>query len=241
VPAAFFAYPGKPSLVVPADAEVHVLAHPHEDLVAALESLAGALGAPREAAIPERGEKPRLASGKFEPLAFASTLAVLLPEQCIVAEEAVTSGRGLFPPTFAAAPHDWLQITGGAIGHGLPCATGAAVAAPDRKVVCLQADGGGMYSLQALWTQARERLDVVTVIFANRMYKILQGELVAVGARPGDASRDLFDLSRPTLDWMHLARGMGVDGVRVDSMETFADAFRAACATRGPFLIELVI
>ncbi len=241
VPAAFFAYPGKPSLVVPANAEVHVLAHAHEDLVAALERLADALGAARDAAIPGHGEKPRVASGKFEPLAFASTLAALLPEKCIVAEEAVTSGRGLFPPTFAAAPHDWLQITGGAIGHGLPCATGAAVAAPDRKVVCLQADGGGMYSLQALWTQARERLDVVNVIFANRMYKILQGELVAVGARPGNASRDLFDLSRPTLDWVELARGMGVEGARVDSMEAFADTFRAACAVRGPFLIELVI
>ena len=241
VPAAFFAYPGKPSLVVPANAAIHVLAHPHEDLVAALESLAEALGAPRAAAIRGEGERPRTAAGRFEPLAFASTLAALLPEECIVAEEAVTSGRGLFPPTFAAAPHDWLQITGGAIGHGLPCATGAALAAPDRKVVCLQADGGGMYSLQALWTQARERLDVVNVIFANRMYKILQGELVAVGAKPGNASRDLFDLSRPAIDWVHLARGMGVEGARVDTMEAFADAFRAACAVRGPFLIELVI
>jgi acetolactate synthase-1/2/3 large subunit len=156
-------------------------------------------------------------------------------------EEGVTSGRGLFPPTFAAAPHEWLQITGGAIGQGLPCATGAAVAVPERKVVCLQADGGGMYSLQALWTQAREGLDVVNVIFANRMYKILQGELVAVGAQPGRASRDLFDLTRPTLDWLQLARGMGVEGARVDTLEAFADVFRAACARRGPFLIELVI
>ena len=241
VPAAFFAYPGKPSLVIPAGAEVHVLAHPHEDLVAALESLADAIGAPRDVAIAQPDEKPRVASGKFEPGPFASTLAALLPDQCIVVEEAVTSGRGLFPPTFAAAPHDWLQITGGAIGQGFPCATGAAVAAPDRKVVCLQADGGGMYSLQALWTQAREKLDVVNVVFANRMYKILQGELVAVGAQPGKASRDLFDLTRPTLDWIHLANGMGVEGVRVDTLDAFAAAFRTACARRGPFLIELVI
>ncbi len=240
-PAAFFAYPGKPSLLVPADAQVHVLAHPHEDLVAALEDLADALGAPRDAAIPEVGEKPHVVPGRFDPAAFAMTLAALLPEQCIVAEDAVTSGRGLFPPTFAAAPHDWLQVTGGAIGQGLPCATGAAVAAPGRKVVCLQADGGGMYSLQALWTQAREKLDVVNVIFANRMYKILQGELVAVGAQPGNASRDLFDLTRPTIDWVLLAKGMGVEGVRVETLEGFADAFRAACSCRGPFLIEMVI
>ena len=240
-PAAFFAYPGKPSLVIPANAQAHVLAHPHEDLVAALESLGDALGAPRVAAIPLQGEAPRVVPGKFDPLAFATTFAALIPEHCVVVEEGVTSGRGLFPPTFAAAPHEWLQITGGAIGQGFPCATGAAVAAPDRKVVCLQADGGGMYSLQALWTQAREKLDVVNVVFANRMYKILQGELIAVGAQPGKASRDLFDLTRPTLDWVLLAKGMGVEGARVDTLETFADTFKAACSRRGPFLIELVI
>src|SRR5260221_5302579 len=241
VPAAFFAYPDKPSLVVPAGAQVHVLAHAHEDLVGALEGLAEALGAPRSPPLAERREAPRLATGAFEPGAFASTLAALLPEQCIVAEEALTSGRGLFPPTFRAAPHDWLQVTGGAIGHGLPCATGAALAAPGRKVVCLQADVGGMYSLQALWTQAREKLDVVNVIFANRAYRILQGELVAVGATPGNASRELFDLTRPALDWVRLAHGMGVEAVRIDTLEAFADAFRAACARSGPFVIELVI
>ena len=195
----------------------------------------------REAAIPREGEAPRVVPGKFEPIAFATTFAALIPEGCVVVEEGVTSGRALFPPTFAAAPHDWLQITGGAIGHGLPCATGAAVAARGRKVACLQADGGGMYSLQALWTQAREKLDVVNVIFANRMYKILQGELVAVGAQPGNASRELFDLTRPTLDWVRLANGMGVEAARVDTLEAFADVFRAACGRAGPFLIELVI
>ncbi len=240
-PAAFFAYPGKPSLVIPANAQVHVLAHPYEDLVAALESLADALGAPRDVAIPQPGDKPRIVPGKFDPVAFATTFAALIPEHCVVVEDGVTSGRALFPPTFAAAPHDWLQITGGAIGLGFPCATGAAVAAPDRKVICLQADGGGMYALQALWTQAREKLDVVNVVFANRMYKILQGELIAVGAQPGKASRDLFDLTRPTLDWVKLANGMGVEAARVETLEAFADVFRAACARRGPFLVELVI
>ncbi|HYC36956.1 MAG TPA: acetolactate synthase large subunit [Usitatibacter sp.] len=239
-PVAFFAYPGKPSLVAPPDASYHVLATAEQDGVAALEALAQALGAPRAPALAQLA-RPVRARGKFTPEAFGATLASVLPEDAIVVEEAVTSGRQLFPPTFAAAPHDWLQITGGAIGYGFPCATGAAVAAPNRKVVCLQADGGGMYSLQALWTQAREKLDVVNVVFANRMYRILQGELAAVGAKPGRASADLFDLSRPTLDWVKLAAGMGVEGAAVDTMEAFADVFDAACSRRGPFLIELVI
>jgi len=185
--------------------------------------------------------KPQIVSGKFEPAAFAHTLAALLPENCIVADDAVTSGRAVFAPTFAAAPHDWLQITGGAIGHAFPCATGAAIAAPGRKVVCLQADGAGMYSLQSLWTQAREKLDVVNIVFANRIYKILQGELMAVGAQPGPASNELFDLARPTLDWVKLAEGMGVEATRVENLEGFADAFKAASSRRGPFLIEFRI
>jgi len=153
----------------------------------------------------------------------------------------VTSGRALFPLTWAGAPHDWIQITGGAIGHAFPAATGAALAAPGRKVICLQADGAGMYSLQALWTQARENLDVVNVVFANRRYAILQGELAAVGAQPGPASKELFDLSRPSLDWVKLAGGMGVEAARVETLEGFADTFRSACARRGPFLIEFAI
>jgi acetolactate synthase-1/2/3 large subunit len=161
-----------------------------------------------------------------------------MPENAVVVEDAVTAGRGLFPLTFGAAPHDWLQITGGSIGFAFPAATGAAVGAPGRKVVCLQADGGGMYSLQALWTQAREKLDVVNVVFANGRYAILQGELAAVGAKPGPASTELFDITRPAIDWVQLANGMGVDAMRVDSLETFADAFKAACARAGPFLIE---
>ena len=240
-PMAFFAYPGKPGLVAPADARYHVLARPEDDGVEALESLASALGAVAAVRVAPPGPAPAVASGAFTPEGFGSTFAALLPEGAIVVEEAVTSGRQLFPPTFQAAPHDWLQITGGAIGQGLPCATGAAAAAPGHKVVCLEADGSGMYSLQALWTQAREQLDVVTVVFANRAYRILQGELTAVGAQPGPASRDLFDISRPQLDWVSLARGMGVEGARVDTLEGFAREFTAACATRGPRLIEFVI
>ena len=237
VPVGFFAYPGKPSLMAPTDSITHVLARPEQDIVQALNALADELDAPVSVPIPE-GPPAQPARGPFKPDTFAHTLAALLPEDCIVTEDAVTSGRQLYTPTFSAAPHDWLQLTGGAIGFAFPCATGAALACPDRKVVCLQADGGGMYALQALWTQARERLDVINIVFANRVYRILHGELKAVGAEPGPASNELFDLARPELNWVKLANGMGVEGTRVSTLEDFADRFRAACGQRGPFLIE---
>lgn len=240
-PVGFFAYPGKPGRLWPDECRLQVLAREDEDVVAALEALADELDAPKSGAVAEAGPEPVIVRGPFKPEGFGSTLAALLPEQAIVAEDAVTSGRALFPPTWRAAPHDWIQITGGAIGHAFPAATGAAIVCPDRKVVCLQADGAGMYSLQALWTQARENLDVVNVVFANRRYAILQGELAAVGAQPGKASKELFDLSRPEIRWTRLAEGMGVEAVRVESLEAFADAFTAACARRGPFLIEFLI
>ena len=240
-PVGFFAYPGKPSLMTPQDCEITVLARPEQDAVAALQWLADEIGAPHVVPIKEAGPKPRIVRGPFEPEAFGMTLAALLPENAIVADDAVTSGRALFPVTFNAAPHDWIQSTGGAIGHAFPCATGAAVACPDRKVVCLQADGAGMYSLQALWTQARERLDVANVVFANRVYKILFGELRSEDAEPGRASNNLFDLGHPELDWVSLAKGMGVEAVCVETLEGFADTFRAACGRRGPFLIEFRI
>jgi acetolactate synthase-1/2/3 large subunit len=244
-PMAFFAYPGKPSLVYPADAKVYTLARENEDVVHALEAVAdefkGSNGddgvVPGAATVAARNP----VSGPFDPVAFAHTFASLIPGNSIIMEEAVTSGRALFAPTFEAAPHDWLQITGGAIGQGLPTATGAAIASPDRKVICLEADGSGMYSLQALWTQAREKADVVNVIFANGTYKILQGELKSVGAQPGPASEELFDLGRPDLEWTKLAEGMGVEAVRVDDMARFADVFGSACSRRGPFLIEFRI
>jgi acetolactate synthase-1/2/3 large subunit len=240
-PVGFFAYPGKPSTLWPRECTVHVLARPEQDIVGALDALADELGAPSMVPMSEPGAAPEARRGPFNPEAFGHTLAALLPEQAIVAEDAVTSGRALFPLTFTAAPHDWMQVTGGAIGHAFPSATGAAVACPQRKVVCLQADGAGMYSLQALWTQARERLDVVNVVFANRRYAILQGELAAVGATPGPASHELFDLARPEIRWTRLAEGMGVEAVRVETLEAFADVFRSACARRGPFLIEFLI
>jgi acetolactate synthase-1/2/3 large subunit len=240
-PVGFFAYPGKPSTLWPEDCAVHMLASGEQDIAGALEALADELGAAQSVPLNERVAQPELHGGPFKPEAFGLTLAALLPENAVVAEDAVTSGRALFPLTWGAAPHDWIQITGGAIGHAFPAATGAAIACPDRKVVCLQADGAGMYSLQALWTQAREKLDVINVVFANRRYAILQGELAAVGAQPGPASNALFDLSRPEIRWTKLAEGMGVEAARVETLEAFADVFSAARSRRGPFLIEFSI
>ena len=173
--------------------------------------------------------------------AFARTLAALLPENAVVVDESVSYGRDLFAVTEAAAPHDWLQITGGAIGCGMPLATGAAVAAPGRRVVNLQADGSAMYTVQALWTQAREKLDVTTVILSNRAYAILLGEYRGVGANPGRTAMDMMSLRDPDLDWVQLAGSMGVEGAKAETIDRFADLFAQANSRPGPFLIELVV
>ena len=169
-------------------------------------------------------------------------IAHYLPEDAIVADEAITSGLPYFHYTATAAPHDYLNVTGGAIGCMTPVGTGAAIACPDRKVVCLEGDGSAMYTLQSLWTQARERLDVTTVIYANRSYAILNIESARVGvANPGLRAQSLFDLHDPTLDWVKLAEGMGVEAARAETTERFADLFASAMKTRGPRLIEAVI
>ncbi len=236
-PVGFFAYPGKPGRLYPPDAQVHVLTRPEQDGGAALAALADLLGAPQVAA--PREARPEAASGAITPESFARSLAALLPEQAVVVDESITFGRALFPDTHAAAPHDWLQLTGGAIGDGLPLATGAAVGAPGRRVVTLQADGSALYTVQALWTQARERLDVTTVVFANRKYAILLHELAAVGANPGRTALDLLDLANPAIDWVRLSEGLGVPAARATTMAQFNDLFAQSCATPGPFLIEL--
>ncbi len=240
-PAAFFGYPDKRSELWDPAAELLVLTRPEQDPIDALARLADALGAPEAAAPAELAPTTATPDGAFSSLKFGQLLARRLPEQAIVAEDAVTSGRELFAPTFAAAPHDWLQITGGAIGLGLPMATGAAVAAPRRKVVCLQADGSGMYSLQALWTQARERLNVLTVVFSNRRYRILQGELQAVGAAAGPTTDALFSLGDPALDWVRLAEGMGVEAARASNFEELDRLLLGLMPKAGPALIEFVI
>ena len=166
-------------------------------------------------------------------------LAALLPENAIVVDESVSFGRAFFNSHAAAPPHDWLHMTGGAIGGGMPMATGAAIGAPGRRVINLQADGSAMYTLQALWTQAREKLDVTTVLLSNRKYAILLGELANVGANPGRIALDMMDLGNPDLDWVKLAQGMGVEAAQATSVKEFADLFAQANHARGPFLIEL--
>jgi acetolactate synthase-1/2/3 large subunit len=165
-----------------------------------------------------------------------------LPEQAILADESLSSGFPHYGLTASAAPHDFLNLTGGAIGSMMAVSTGAGIACPDRKVVTLQGDGSAMYILQSLWTQARENVDVVTVIYANRGYKILSNELKRVGASgEGARAASMFDLENPSLDWVALATGMGVDAVRVESRGSFEDAFAAAMQHRGPKVIEAVI
>ena len=237
-PVAFFAYPGKPGRLAPRDAAVHVLARPEQDVEGALATLAEELGAP-EIAPPDPGPRPEPARGAIGPEAVARTLAALMPERAIVADESVTFGRGFFANTHAAPPHSWMQTTGGSIGGGMPLATGAAVAAPGRRVISLEADGSAMYTVQSLWTQAREKLDVTTVIFCNRKYAILLQELSNVGANPGRTALDMLDLSNPDLDFVRIAGGMGVEGARADSMETLADLLAHSFRRPGPFLIEL--
>ena len=239
-PVTFFAYPGQSPRPYPEDAVIHVLARPEEDLGEALARLADELGAPKVQPS-AGGPRAEIARGAVTSEAVAQTLTALLPEQAVVVEESVSFGRAFYPGTVHAAPHDWLQLTGGAIGDGLPPATGAAVAVPGRRVVALQADGSGMYTLQSLWTMARERLDVTVVVLANLKYAILLGELAGVGANPGKTALDMLDLGNPDLDWVKLANGMGVEAARAADMESFADLFRSANQRKGPFLIELVI
>ncbi len=239
-PVAFFAYPDKPGALQPVDCAVHVLSRPEQDGAAALAALADELGAPA-VALPDAGPRPEPARGPIGPEAVARTLAALLPDGAIVVDESVSFGRGLFANSQGAAPHDWLQLTGGAIGAGMPLAIGAAIGAPGRRVIGLQADGSAMYTLQALWTQARERLDVTTIILSNRQYAILLGELANVGANPGRTALDMLDLGRPDLDWPRLAGGMGVEAARAASMEQLADLLAASLRRSGPFLIELML
>ncbi len=244
VPAAFFAYPGKPSTLLPAGCEIIKLAALNDDLAHALEWLAEELAVPTSVKplLDTRTQPPSLAEGKLTATAVIVTVGRLLPENAIVCDESVSSGRDMFSLTLGAAPHDFLQITGGAIGQGIPLGTGASIACPDRKVVCVQADGAAMYTLQGLWTQAREKLNVVTIILSNRSYAILHGELKNVGAgAPGHNARRMLDLEDPALDWVSMAKGMGVEAVSVSSVNTFADALATAIKQEGPFLIEALI
>ncbi|HVV41005.1 MAG TPA: acetolactate synthase large subunit [Nitrobacter sp.] len=239
-PVAFFAYPNKPSMLKPEGCDVHRMTSAGENSVAALEALANALGAKPQDVKPQKLVDIAWPTGPLTHASIAQAIAMAIPENAIVVDESITTGRGFFPPTAAAAPHDWLQNMGGSIGFSTPVATGAAVACPDRKVICMVGDGSAMYTLQSLWTQAREGLDVVTVVFANKTYQILRGEFDGVGAgKPGQRATDMLTLDRPSLDWVALAKGMGVPGRAVTTADDFNKALKDAVAEKGPSLIEV--
>jgi acetolactate synthase-1/2/3 large subunit len=240
-PVHFFAYPGVPGQPVPPDCTVHVLAEPGEDAVAALQALAEA-AAP--GARPQRleRERPGVPSGELAARSLSAVVGALLPEGAILVDEALTSGVGLAELTAAAPRHDWLSLTGGAIGDGLPMAAGAAVAAPGRPVIGVQADGSAMYTISALWTYAREQLDVTTILCDNGSYAILEHELSRVGAQ-GDGKRaaQLLDLGGPDLDFVSLAAGMGVPASRATTADELAEQLSRALSEPGPHLIDAVL
>ncbi|MDA8359243.1 MAG: acetolactate synthase large subunit [Actinomycetota bacterium] len=241
-PVSFFAYPGQPSDLVPPGCRVHVLATIHEDGPAALEALADAVDAPLDAALRAPAERPARPEGPLTMESLAAAIGATLPEGAVVVDESNTSGLFIPGATAGGPRHDWLTLAGGAIGQGLPVATGAAVGAPERPVLCLEADGSAMYTFQALWTQAREGLNVTTVVLANHSYAILNIELSRVGAATtGSKATDMLDLTRPDLDFVSLARGMGVPATQVTTAEDLVRALEQSLAEEGPSLVEAVL
>jgi acetolactate synthase-1/2/3 large subunit len=241
-PVSFFAYPDRPSDLVPDGCTVHEVVGPGTDLDAALDALGAALEVQAGIAPRAQEDRPELPTGELTAQAVSQALGALLPGGAIVSDEGNTSS--LFAPgsTAGSPPHDWLCLTGGAIGQGLPVALGAAVASPDRRVVALEADGSALYTLQAWWTMAREGLDVTTILLNNRSYSVLNMELDRVGAgTPGPRARNVLDLARPDIDFVSLATGMGLQAVRADSAEGFSDALARSLATPGPSVVEAMI
>lgn len=242
-PVAYFAYPGKNSVLTQPDCDIHVLAGEDDDPAAAIESLAAALSLsehpdPRGVS----GARPSVPGGEITTTGIAAVVGALLPEGAVVVDESMTSGRGLMALTSAAPPHDWLTCTGGSIGIAMPLALGAALACEGRKVLCLTADGSGMYTLQALWTLAREGLNVTTVVFANCTYAVLKREFSYLGVgKPGRCALDMLEIGRPEIDWVSLAKGMGVPASRPNSLEGFAKALEAGFRSGGPSLIEVPV
>ena len=243
-PVGFFAYPNKPNRLSPDGAEILNLAGPNQDTLEALDmliELVGAADAEPERVAAESAPDVSGLSGPITPEIISQAFRANMPEDAIVVDESITTGRAFFPDSRAAPPHSWLQNTGGAIGVGLPYAVGAAIACPDRHVVVLQSDGSGMYCNQALWTMAREGLDVTVLIFSNRAYRILEGEMKGVGVeKMGHVAEGLFGLNKPDIDWVGLSRSMGVEASRVEDAADLSPAIAAALGHKGPSLIEIV-
>ena len=242
-PVGFFAYPGKPSFLLSDACRVTEMATIEDDIVAALEALVDRVGARKLAPVGVAAlKRPALPSGRITAEGIGSVLGALIPENSIIVDEAISTGRGFDLPTAGAPPHDWLNIVGGSIGFGLPAATGAAIASPDRTVVVLEGDGSAMYTLQALWTMARENLNVKILVFANRGYQILKAELANITAgKPERKANGILTMDNPALDWVALAKGHGVAASHVDNLGSLASEFRRALASHGPNLIEVAM
>jgi acetolactate synthase-1/2/3 large subunit len=241
-PVAFFGYPGAPSYIISPEQRTSILAGPEEDVAGALEALAEGLDAPVNIDQNSIVQIPPRPSGKITPETLSAAVAALLPENAVVMDESNTSMAPFLAMSQSAARHTLLTQPGGAIGLGPPCATGAAIACPDRVVINLQSDGSAMYTLQALWTQARERLDVKTIICNNRSYRILGIELMRAGAKEiGKQAQSLIGLTQPAIDWVSLAKGMGVHGARVETAEDLTRELERALAETGPQLIEAIL
>ncbi len=240
-PVAFFSYPGKPSLLVPEGCDVFDLGDATTDSAATLSALADHMQA-ETAAAPQTLIQPDLPTGDLTAKAVGQSLARHMPENALVSDDGVSNGLLSYLPTANAPAHDWMMLTGGAIGQGMPLALGAAIAAPDRKVICLSGDGAGMYTNQALWSMAREGADVTTIVFVNHSYRILNIELYRTGAgNPGPTAKDMLSIGGPDIDWVALSTSMGVPAVEATTAEDFDKALAEAIAADGPRLIAAVV
>ena len=238
----FFAYPEKPSWLSPEGANLVQLADVNTDALDALTRLADELGCPAEPTLFQERNTFELEQGPANALELGKIMANRMPEGTIVSDEGATNGLFVYAMTPGAAKHDWLTLTGGSIGQGLPLSIGAALACPDRKVIALQADGSAMYTVQALWTMARENLDITVLLLNNSSYAILNIELQRVGVdNPGPTALSLLDLSNPTIQWTEIATGMGIKAQKVTQVQELDDAFAAAMAEHGPRLIEIIL
>ena len=240
-PVAFFSYPDKPSLLVPKNCRLFDLGDAATDSAASLASLADAMGAMAPAA-PEVLSIPDLPTGALTAKSIGQSLARHMPEDALVSDDGVSNGLLSYLPTQTARAHDWMMLTGGAIGQGMPLALGAAIAAPDRKIICLSGDGAGMYTNQALWSMAREGADVTTIVFVNHSYRILNIELHRTGAgNPGPIAKNMLSIGGPDIDWVQLSKSMGVNAVEVTTAEAFDQALADSIADAGPRLIAAVV
>ncbi len=240
-PIAFFSYPDKPSVLKPAGCQVHELVAKDEDSILGLEMLAEALGALKTDPVLQARSEQAAPQGTLNPVSIAHALSYAMPENCILVDESLTTGRESMGLTAGARPHDTIQNMGGSIGYGTPVATGAAMACPDRRTFCMVGDGSAMYTIQSLWTQAREGLPVTTIIFANNSYAILKAEYsnMGAGAAPGPRALLMIDIGNPTIDWVAMAKSMGVPAVSVETAEDFTQAMINSTREAGPVLIEV--